>query len=79
MIVRIILFVFLLTWLSACGPRKEYIERNGLHSDQKPNEIAKEIGKVRKSQTRIYERQEKKLKRALKKRNRKRLKGNYYE
>lgn len=77
--VRIILFVFLLVWATSCGPRKEYIERNGLHSDQKPNEIAKEMGKVNKDQSKARARQWKKTNREIKKRNRKRVKGNYFE
>lgn len=66
-------------WFASCGPRKEYIERNGLHSDQKPHEIAKEMGKVSKGQKKAYARQLKKTNKAVKKRNRKKLKGNYFE
>jgi len=37
--------------------RMEYIERNGLHSGEKPHEMASEIGKVWKGQQRAYRRQ----------------------
>ena len=34
--------------------RKEYIEKNGLHSDKKPHEMAAEIGKQQKKQQKEY-------------------------
>jgi len=44
----------LLFGLLSCVTRKEYIEKNGLHSDAKPSEIAKEMGHVSKGQKRAY-------------------------
>jgi hypothetical protein len=43
--------------------RKEYIERNGLHSDKKPHEMAAEIGGQQKKQLRAWKKFNKKKKR----------------
>ena len=60
MLSKIIHFVICITLsigVSSCrskrGP-KEYIEKNGLHSDKKPHEIASEIGNQGKKQQRSY-------------------------
>src|ERR1035437_8886925 len=52
-----VICIFLLLGLFSCGTRKEYIERNGLHSDAKPSEIAKEMARTSKRQHRAYRRQ----------------------
>ena len=50
----------LLIGLASCGTSnhsrgpKEYIEKNGLHSDKKPHEMAAEIGAQQKGQERAY-------------------------
>ena len=55
--------------------RKEYIERNGLHSDQKPSEIAKELGELGKKQQKYYKKQVKRNYKSIQKSNRKKIKG----
>jgi hypothetical protein len=62
-----ILFIFLAIASSCRVKRKEYIEKNGLHSDQKPHEMAAEIGKHSKSKQGAYKRA---LSRMWKKRHR---------
>lgn len=49
--------IFLIVASSCKVKRKEYIERNGLHSGEKPHEMAAEIGKQQKNQKRAYRRQ----------------------
>ena len=49
--------IFLLLGIFSCHTRKEYIERNGLHSDEKPSEIAKEFASSSKKAKRQYRRQ----------------------
>jgi len=81
MIYRIIYFIFILSLFAgiiSCRVRKEYIEKNGLHSDKKPSELAKEDGASRKKQKRAWIREQRKAKKAIDKRNRQKLKGNYY-
>ena len=59
-IVYICIIVCLMPGAFSCGKwrgPKEYIERDGLHSDQKPHEMASEIGAQSKSQQREYRRQ----------------------
>jgi hypothetical protein len=73
-----LIVAFLLAASSCRVKRKEYIERNGLHSDKKPSEIAKELGERDKKQIRISRREHKKEWKARKKRDKKRLKGAYY-
>lgn len=69
---------FLFVFSSCTVKRKEYIERNGLHSDQKPSEMAKEIGAQTKKQNRAYKKEQRKAAKAIKKRNKKRIKGEYF-
>ena len=57
--------------------RKEYIERNGLHSDDKPSQIAKDLGSQHKKQKRAYVKQLKRTSKAIKKRNKQKLKNIY--
>ena len=85
MLSRLIYFIFVLAFAilmvvegSSCKTRKEYIEKNGLHSDKKPSELAKEDGASRKKQKRAWIREQRKAKKAIDKRNRQKLKGNYY-
>ena len=83
MIRKILYFVFILSFflaISSCKvKRKEYIERKGLHSDQKPSEMTKELGKMSKKQKKEYSKQLRRTNKAIAKRNRQKLKGNYYE
>lgn len=82
MILRIIYFLIILSLLagiSSCRVRKEYIEKNGLHSDKKPSEIAKEIGALSKKQKRAYKKQLRRTDKAIKKRNRQKIKGGYFD
>ena len=72
-------FILLLIWLTSCRVRKEYIERNGLHSDDKPSKIAKELGSLSKKQKRAYKKQLRRTDKAIKKRNREKIKGNYFD
>jgi hypothetical protein len=75
---RIIFFIFiffLVVSLSSCRSRKEYIERNGLHSDKKPSEIAKEIGELSKKQKRAYKKQLRRTEKMLRKRNKQKQKN----
>lgn len=77
-ITYIVIFFSLLLGLFSCRTRKEYVERNGLHSDDKPSDIAKDMGKSSKKQKRAYLKQLRRADKAIKKRNRKKLKGTYY-
>ncbi|TAL62491.1 MAG: hypothetical protein EPN85_02675 [Bacteroidetes bacterium] len=81
-IVYIIFILSLLLGVSACrskrGP-KEYIEKNGLHSDKKPHELAKEFGAKGKKEKKSYQKQLRRAARDIKKRNKKKVKGGYYE
>lgn len=86
MIHRIIYFIFIFAVAtlsvvegSSCRVRKEYIEKNGLHSDKKPSEIAKEIGALSKKQKRAYKKQLRRTDKAIKKRNRQKIKGGYFD
>lgn len=87
-IFRIVPVLFILCFLfgaSSCrsgkhsrGP-KEYIEKNGLHSDKKPHELAKEFGKKGKKEKKAYQKQLRRTAKDIKKRNKKKVKGGYYE
>jgi len=82
MIPRIIYFIFILSLfigVSSCRVRKEYIEKNGLHSDKKPSELAKDLGNLSKKQKRAYKRQLRRTYKAIKKRNMKKIKGEYFD
>ncbi len=63
---------------SSCRVRKEYIEKNGLHSDKKPSELAKDLGALSKKQKRAYKKQLKRTSKAIKKRNIQKIKGEYF-
>lgn len=76
-ITYIVIFISLLLGLFSCRTRKEYVERHGLHSDDKPSDIAKDLGKLSKKQKKAYLRHLKRTKKQMDKRNRKKLKGNY--
>jgi uncharacterized membrane protein len=52
-----VICIFLLLGIFSCHTRKEHIERNGLHSDEKPSEIAKEFASSSKKAKRQYRRQ----------------------
>ena len=77
-----VLFIFLILLLGSCrskrGP-KEYIEKNGLHSDKKPHELAKEIGDLSKGQSSAYQKQLRRTNKEIKKRNKKKVKSGYYK
>ena len=75
----IIVFFSLLICSPSFSQQKEYIEKNGLHSDSKPKEMAKEIGRQQKHQERDYLKQLRKSKRQIARRNRKKQKGKYFE
>src|ERR1051325_11102298 len=67
----IVLAFVMLSVVEACHTtRKEYIEKNGLHSDDKPSFIAKDLGAQGKKQQRAYMRQLKRAKKEIAKRNR---------
>ena len=54
-IVYACLFISFLLIAPGCRvKRKEYIERHGLHSDDKPSEIAKDGGNLAKKEQRAY-------------------------
>jgi hypothetical protein len=84
-IVTVLLVSTLLLGISSCGSSKhsrgpkEYIEKNGLHSSKKPHEIAKEFGDKGKREKRAYRKQLKRAAKDIKKRNRKKVKGEYFE
>lgn len=74
MLERIIYFficVIFLTAVASCGTTthspgpKEYIEKNGLHSDKKPREMAAEIGTQQKGQERAYKKALKRRKKQM--------------
>jgi hypothetical protein len=76
MLSRIAYFFFLLAFVILCAAeeschttRKEYIERNGLHSDDKPSVIAKDLGNQGKAQQRAYMKQLRRAKKDIAKRN----------
>jgi hypothetical protein len=71
--------VSIVLYLSCTVKRKEYIERNGLHSGQKPSAMAKEQATILKKQKRYYKREKRKQYRENKKRDRQRLKGNFFD
>ncbi|HNO71480.1 MAG TPA: hypothetical protein PKO16_06905 [Bacteroidia bacterium] len=50
-----------------------------LHSDKKPSELAKEQATMIKKQNRAYKREKRRLQREIDKRNKQRLKGQYYD
>ena len=82
---RFIYILFILCFLitapscrSKRGP-KEYIEKNGLHSDDKPSVIANEIGKLGRKQQKAYKKQLKRAKKDYEKRNRRKARGAYFE
>ena len=60
------------------GP-KEYIEKNGLHDGRKPHELAKEFGVEGKKQKKAYRKQLRRAARDIKRRNKKKVKGEYYD
>ena len=67
---RIIYFILIFSFaVAGCRTRKEYVERNGLHSDDKPSVIAKELGSQGKKQKRAYLKQLKRAKKDIAKRN----------
>ena len=78
MVVRLayyLFFISLFIYLPSCRVRKEYIERNGLHSDDKPSQMAKESGALIKKKKKAYKKQLRKTEKAIEKRNRQRIKG----
>jgi hypothetical protein len=80
---RIVYFILLSVFLSGTAScqvkRKEYIERNGLHSDKKPKEIAAELGARNKKAIRRSKRDHRKEWKAIEKRNRKKVAGKYFD
>jgi hypothetical protein len=80
---RVIYTIIIAFWvvasLSCIRSRKEYVERNGLHSDKKPSEMAKEIGALGKGQKKAYKKQLRSTEKAVRKRNKQKVKGNYYQ
>lgn len=78
----ILLLICFLSGASSCrtwrGP-KEYIERDGLHSGKKPHELAAEFKPKIKKEKRAYKKQLRRAAKDIKKRQRKKAKGNYYD
>lgn len=76
----ILLPILLLFFLSGCRRMpQETVERNGLHSDKKPSEIAKERGKLTKKQMRASKKEHRRMWKAKLKRDRMKQKGKYYD
>lgn len=71
--------------LTSCGSShhsrgpKEYKEKNGLNDARKPHELAAEFKPKIKSEKRAYRKQLRRTAKDIKKRNRKKVKGNYFE
>ncbi len=82
MISRILSFILVVSLFiiapSCKVKRKEYIERNGLHSDKKPSEIARELGARNKKAIKRSKREHRKEWKAIEKRNKKKIAGEYY-
>lgn len=87
MMVRALYVFFCLCLFSSCSLFKAkpkykqentYQEISDINSHQTPKQIAKELGKLGKKQKRAYKREQRKTRKAIKKRNLKKAKGGYY-
>lgn len=70
-------FILLVVCLTSCKAKRAAYD--DLHSDKKPSELAKEQATMIKKQNRAYKREKRRLQRDIDKRNKQRLKGNYYD
>lgn len=86
--IRLLYVLICITVLTSCGVfRKKakykqndsYQELSDVHSHQTPKQIAKDYGTRNKKQLRVSKREHKKEWKAIKKRNKKKLKGTYFD
>ena len=68
----------LVTAISCKVKKNKYYESKGLRSDKKPSQMAKELGGMATKQKKEYRKQLRRAEKEIKKRNRKKIKGEYY-
>ena len=88
MIIRL-LYIFLFTCiLAGCSlfrkkpsykQENTYQEISDINSHQTPKEIAKDLGNLSKQQNKAYKKEQRRARKAIKKRNKKKLKGEYFD